>query len=177
MCYKKSGIYKDTEKYNECSLLFEKMIMERTKMDKNKLQIQTIIINDKTYCKVNGNLFYCNCFQTIGLSNIKEIEYPCTIVCFSCTNQARKYAEQNNITIISSMIIHLFGMNPFLPKIYICNKREQNEYILRYGDLKFAPKIIYQDPYIQYIGAKKGNLLRIHRKQDDSTYIYYRFVI
>lgn len=177
MCYKKCDVDKDTEKYNECCILFQKMIMERTKTDENKVKIETINIKDKVYCKVNEMIFYCACFQTIGLSNIKEIHSPCTIICFSCTSPARKYAQNNNITILSSMIMHMFGTIHSRPNVDICNKREQKEYILRYGDLKFTPKIMHQDPYIQYIGAKKGDLLRIYRKKNDSTYIYYRYVL
>lgn len=185
MCYKDGDTYQDVEKYNECCILFEKMIIERTKIenktseniDQIQLQLQTVIINDKIYCKVNEMLFYCCCFQTVGLNDIKLIHSPCTIICLSSTNPARKYAENNNITILSSIIIHMFGMNSFLPKIHLCNKREQNEYISRYGDIQFTPKIMHKDPYIQYIGAKKGDLLRIYRKQSVSTYIYYRYVI
>ena len=122
-------------------------------------------------------IFYCACFQTIGLSHIKEIHSPCTIICFSCTNPARIYAQNNNITILFSMIMHMFSTIHSRHNIDICNKKEQKEYILRYGDLKFTPKIMHQDPYIQYIGAKVGDLLRIYREKNDSTYIYYRYVI
>ena len=177
MCYQKCDVDKDTEKYNECYILFRKMIMERTKTDKKKVKIETINIKDKIYCRLNDMIFYCACFQTIGLNYIKLIHSPCTIICFSCTNPARKYAQNNNITILSSMLMHMFSMNDSRPNVDICNKREHEKYILRYGDLQFTPKITHKDPYIQYIGGKKGDLLRIYRKKNDSTYIYYRYVL
>lgn len=185
MCYIKHDVCEEAEKYLECFLIFEKMIKERTRirlkmdetLDEKMVQKEVIIIQGKKYCKVNNELFYCACFQTIGLSNIKEIESPCTVICFSCTNQARKYALQHNISILLSITIHLFSMNPSLPRLHLCTKREQNEYIKRYGKMKYTPKILHDDPYIQYIGAKKGDLLRIYRKQNDCTYIYYRYVM
>jgi DNA-directed RNA polymerase subunit H len=56
---------------------------------------------------------------------------------------------------------------------------KQAQEVLKEKSLKIEnlPKIFESDPQAKKLGAKAGNVLRIHRKDGENAYLYYRVVI
>ncbi len=63
--------------------------------------------------------------------------------------------------------------NLMVPKHEIVSEEEKNELIRRYGPLELFPKMLASDPMVERLGAKPGDLIRIHREEG----IYYRYVV
>ncbi|MEM3481267.1 MAG: DNA-directed RNA polymerase subunit H [Candidatus Korarchaeum sp.] len=60
-----------------------------------------------------------------------------------------------------------------VPKHEIVSEEEKAELVRRYGPLDLFPKILASDPMVERLGAKPGDLIRIHREEG----IYYRYVV
>lgn len=60
-----------------------------------------------------------------------------------------------------------------VPKHEIVSEEEKAELVRRYGPLEFFPKILANDPMVERLGAKPGDLIRVYREEG----IYYRYVV
>jgi len=78
--------------------------------------------------------------------------------------KGRKSRRPLKINIEESLIV---------PKHEIVSEEEKAALIQRYGPLDLFPKILESDPMVERIGAKPGDLIKIHRDEG----IYYRYVV
>ncbi len=60
-----------------------------------------------------------------------------------------------------------------VPRHEIISEEEKEELAKKYGSLDYFPMILVTDPVAESIGAKKGDVIRIHREEG----YYYRRVI
>ncbi|HIH32901.1 MAG TPA: DNA-directed RNA polymerase subunit H [Candidatus Diapherotrites archaeon] len=69
--------------------------------------------------------------------------------------------------------------NYLVPKHEIVPKERAQEILAKYGaDAKKLPHLLREDPVVEEIGAKKGDLVRIVREsQTAGKAIYYRIVV
>ncbi len=63
--------------------------------------------------------------------------------------------------------------NFMVPKHEILSEEEKEELVKRYGSLDYFPMILTTDPIVESIGAKEGDVIRIHREEG----YYYRRVV
>jgi len=63
--------------------------------------------------------------------------------------------------------------NFMVPKHEIVSEDEKRELERMYGSLDLFPKILVTDPIVMKLGAKEGDLIRIHREEG----FYYRYVV
>ncbi|MDK2373232.1 MAG: DNA-directed RNA polymerase subunit RpoH/Rpb5 C-terminal domain-containing protein [Candidatus Korarchaeota archaeon] len=63
--------------------------------------------------------------------------------------------------------------NFMVPKHEIVSEDEKRELERMYGSLDMFPKILVTDPIVMKLGAKEGDLIRIHREEG----FYYRYVV
>ncbi len=63
--------------------------------------------------------------------------------------------------------------NFMVPKHEIVGEDEKRELERMYGSLEMFPKILVTDPIVIRLGAKEGDLIRIHREEG----FYYRYVV
>jgi len=63
--------------------------------------------------------------------------------------------------------------NFMVPKHEIVSEDEKRELERMYGSLDMFPKILVTDPVVMKLGAKEGDLIRIHREEG----FYYRYVV
>jgi len=63
--------------------------------------------------------------------------------------------------------------NFMVPKHEIVGEDEKKELERVYGSLDLFPKILLTDPIVIKLGAKEGDLIRIHREEG----FYYRYVV
>lgn len=59
-----------------------------------------------------------------------------------------------------------------VPKHEVVDERERKELERMYGSLDLFPKVLVNDPIVIKLGAKEGDLIRIHREEG----FYYRVV-
>jgi len=55
----------------------------------------------------------------------------------------------------------------------IVDEKERKELEMMYGSLNLFPKILVSDPVVIKLGAKEGDIIRIHREEG----FYYRLVV
>lgn len=60
-----------------------------------------------------------------------------------------------------------------VPKHEIVDEKEKEKLEKMYGSLDLFPKILVTDPIVIKLGAKEGDLIRIHREKG----FYYRLVV
>ena len=116
MCCPHSETYKDESKYNECCILLNIMLSFRMKVHNeygkmrkcNEITKITEMVsilhthvekNGKMYCSFMNQNFYCACFQSIGLQQVKALEPGCILLCANITSQAKSYCKTLNIWI------------------------------------------------------------------------------
>ncbi len=63
--------------------------------------------------------------------------------------------------------------NFMVPKHEVISEEEKEELVKKYGSLDYFPMILVTDPVVERIGAKEGDIIRIHREEG----YYYRRVI
>ncbi len=66
-----------------------------------------------------------------------------------------------------------------VPKHEVLPDSEVDEVLAKYNltSKNQLPKILKDDPVIKAIGAKVGDVIRIHRKDPTGEYYYYRVVV
>lgn len=114
------------------------------------------------------------------------------IIVFENDKSASSYAKKSIELlkrIYTHKIIEMFTLqelqfNPTehkdVPNHEICSKTEKNDIIANYGEPKFLPKIFSTDIQVRWLGAKKGDMIKITR--DSETVIghnslFYRTVV
>lgn len=66
-----------------------------------------------------------------------------------------------------------------VPKHELLGEEEKEKFVKEFNiSLKQLPRILHEDPVVKRLGAKKGDIIRITRK-DETTgeYFYYRVVV
>jgi len=63
--------------------------------------------------------------------------------------------------------------NFMVPKHEIISESEKEKLVKMYGPLDLFPKILVTDPIAERLGAKEGDVIRIHREEG----FYYRYVV
>ncbi len=76
-------------------------------------------------------------------------------------------------------IIKIDVLKHFLnPKMEIMKKKEVEELLKQYNiTLDQLPLIYETDPVVKALNAKKGDVIKIYRKDQTKDYIYYRLVV
>jgi len=68
--------------------------------------------------------------------------------------------------------------NYLVPKHEIMTEEEKQQLLKKFNiSLKQLPRIKERDPAVKAIGAKKGDIIKIERKEGDKVIVYYRVVI
>ncbi len=70
-------------------------------------------------------------------------------------------------------------LNYFLnPKMEVMKKQEVEKLLKEYGiEKNQLPKVLESDPVVKALKAKKGDVIKIHRKDPTGEYFYYRVVV
>ena len=64
------------------------------------------------------------------------------------------------------------------PKMEVMDKKEVGELLKTYNiTLEQLPLIYETDPAVKALNAKKGDVIKIYRKDQTKDYLYYRLVV
>ncbi|MCX8158594.1 MAG: DNA-directed RNA polymerase subunit H [Candidatus Diapherotrites archaeon] len=76
------------------------------------------------------------------------------------------------------MALEKVSQHILVPKHEILSKEEADKLVKKYGiSIDNMPKIKKDDPVVEEIGAKKGDILKITRKSPTAgEFVYYRIV-
>ena len=85
--------------------------------------------------------------------------------------KSKKKTEEKIVFLVSSHVL--------VPKHEIVSDSEIPSIMEKYNieNKSHFPKILADDPAVKEIGAKKGNVIRIYRKEPTGDCLYYRVVV
>mgnify|MGYP001568189624 CR=1 FL=1 len=133
---------------------------------KNNKETNVVFLNNKLIKKIYT---YIN-----KEFNSNDIDY--IFLCNFSNNDNRKEIIRNNIDILyyENFEINIFDTDIYYNKTEIIKEHERLSLNKYYGNLLKFPKILQNDKMVQYLNAKKNDIIKYYKR--DSS-IYYRLVV
>ncbi len=88
-------------------------------------------------------------------------------------SKTTKKAQKKSTRKVKRVIKYDPTENFMVPKHELISEEEKAWLVKKYGSLDYFPMILTTDPIVEKIGAKEGDIIRIHREEG----YYYRRVV
>lgn len=166
-----------------CHLFINQMFAARTEFlsnakDYSKHTHKTVF--GCKFCVYNDVYVLHACTQNVGVAELRNLKMQenMIIYCADMSRFAKSFCNEEKINVITAGMRMLNASNHLFPLARRVLKKERLHLKRQYGDFKWFPRIKSTDPYMQYLGAKKKDIVKFFRKYNNEIqFIYYRRVI
>lgn len=133
-----------------------------------------------TFCVYNDVYVLHVCTQNVGIAELRNLKMQenMIIFCVDMSRFAKSFCVDEKIDVITVGMRMLNTSNSIFPVARKVLSKERLHLKRKYGDFKWFPRIKSTDPYMQYLGAKKKDIVKFFRKYNNEIqFVYYRKVI